>query len=241
MSQTTAVTQEEIIRALSTALISRTSMQLHNIFRGVPVNFPALVTSVDRDTVVLKVHRLQSVVISVEKRTFIKSATFPDFIRAFPKTVNFNTQEVVLTQFSSTGKAFTERAHIRVQFEEPINVGILNEDGLTLGTLTDISKSCPGVFVFGAYIPEKILVNLEGNTRVCLDFSLPGIDQIIHLVGTITNLSLRKGAVMTRIGIQTSPAQSMETALMKYIDRRQVEILDELQRIYHRACNLKQA
>jgi hypothetical protein len=237
MSLTAALTRGEIFKAFSMALETRTSLQLHNIFRGVPVNFPALVTSIDRDSAALKVHCLQSVVISIEKRTFIKSESLPVFIRAFPKTVNFNNQEVVLTNFSSAGKAFLERTQVRVQFEQPIQVEILSGDGPMTGSLVDISESSPGVFVFGTHISEQISV--EPNTRIGLDFSLPGIDLSIHLIGTINSVSNRKGAGMTRIGIETSPDLVMETALMKYIDRRQAEILNELERIYLRTCPSK--
>jgi hypothetical protein len=234
MSLSAVLTREEIFKAFSTALETRTSLQLHNIFRGVPVKFPALVTSIDHDTAVLKVHCLQSAVISIEKRTFIKSETLPVFICACPKTVNFNKQEVVLTNFSLAGKAFLERTHLRVQPEQPIQVEILNGDGPITGTLVDISESRTGIFTFGIHISEQIAV--EQNTRIGLDFSLPGIDPLIHLVGSITSVTHKKGARMTRIGIETSPDLVVETALMKYIDRRQVEILNELERIYQRTC-----
>lgn len=241
MSPTAPVRQEEIIQMFSTVLKTRASLQLHNIFRGVPVNFPALVTQIDHDSVVLKVHCLQSVVISVENRTYIKSEYLPVFIRALPKTITFSNQEVVLTHFSAAAQAFVERTHMRVQFVEPIHVGFLSGDGLITGTLADISESSPGVIMLGAYISAQILVDPDVRSRIGLDFSLPGTDQKIHLVGTITSVDHKKGAAVTRIGIQTTPNPVTETALLKYIDRRQVEILDELQRIYERTCPSKRA
>jgi len=239
MTPTTTVTREEIFKAFSTLIETHSSLQLHNFFRGVPVNFPALVTSVGQDTIALKVHCLQSVVISIEKRTYIKSDLLPIFLRAFPKTVNFNSQEVVLTHFSSAGKSFIERSYLRVQPEEPFNVGILSGESLITGTLADISIRGAGIFAFGAYIPEQISVDLSGNSRVGLDFSLPGMEKSIHVVGTITNITREKGTMMTRIGVQTSPEPDVETVLMEYIDRRRADILDELQRIYQRTCPSK--
>jgi hypothetical protein len=240
MSPTTPVTREEILKAFATVLETRAPLNLHNVFRGVPINYPAQVTSIGQDTVALKVHCLQSVVISLEKRTFIESDALPVILRAFPKTVNFNNQEVILTNFSPAGKAFIERTHLRVQPKEPVNVSILSGDGAITGTMADISLSGAGVFVFGAYISGQFSVDLAGVTRVGLDLSLPGSDQSIHLIGTISSMTREKGMKMSRIGIKISPEPVFETALMKYIDQRQVEILDELQKIYQRTCPSRQ-
>jgi hypothetical protein len=239
MSPTAAPSRIEIFKVFSTLLETHTSLQLHNFFRGVPVIFPAQVKFIDQDAVVLKVHCLQSVVISIEKRTYIRSDLLPVVIRALPKTINFSSQEVVLTHFSSAGKAFIERAHLRVQPVEPINVEILKGERLTIGTLADISLSETGVFAFGAYISDENSLEMSANSEVGLNFTLQGLYQLIHLVGTITNVAVEKRTMKMRIGIQTLPEPAVDSALMKYIDRRQADILGELQKIYQRTCPSK--
>ncbi len=239
MSPTPPVTQEEIFRAFSTAFERRAALKLHNVFRGVPVSYPAMVSAVGPDTVTLKVHSLQSVVISLEKRTFIETEYLPIILRGYPKGINHNQQTVILTHFSPAGKAFIERNHLRVQPEQPVKVDIFGGEGVINGTMSDISISGAGIFVFGAYISAQISLNLSGDTEVGLYLSLPGVDQMVHLVGTISSVTREKAMKMTRIGIKITPDKRSEETLRKYINQRQADILEELQRIYQRTLAAK--
>jgi len=73
---------------------------LLNYFRQIPVSYGAGVLTVEEASAEFSVHQIQSVVISLEKITVLKSRHFPRDVIAQVNYVNVGKSQIVLSGFS---------------------------------------------------------------------------------------------------------------------------------------------
>lgn len=234
-----SISSDFILKQLGAAMKAHKPVTLMNIFRGVPIEHLATFQSINQGIVTLQVHEYQAVSIALEKRAYLKCDTLPVIVRAYPILVRLNEKHVALTRFTSAERAFITRSYLRVQPQEPVKVDIHTGEETLSGTIADICTKGLGIFAFGAYVSERL--NLERNHPVELEFSLPGSNVAITLTGRITSITREHGTLLNRLGIQTTPVAVSEQELIDYIQRRQKEILLELESLYQGMLKAKKA
>ncbi len=209
------------------------TVMLLNLFRGLPVSFPARINVISQSSIGLSIHPYQAVCIAIEKRTYIQSTLLPFAVMAYPMALSIKNEEVVLGRLTIDNH-FVRRNAMRVQPKEPIRVEIHVGQEMISGTLSDISVKGLGLFVFGAYISEKM--QAEKGQSILLKFKLPESGkepaQEISIEGQLTSFVHDNSTLNNRMGIRTVPDSQVESQLMAYIRNRRTEIMDELEQVY---------
>lgn len=229
MSNSPLPEPENITRYFWAIFQQQESIMLLNLFRGLPVSYPARINVISQSSIGMSIHPYQAVCIAMEKRTYLQSPLLPFTVLAYPMALNIGNEDVVLGRLT-LDKTFVRRNAMRVQPKEPIRVDIQVGQEQISGTLNDISVKGLGIFVFGAYIAEKM--DAQKGQIIRLRFQLPSPGTEVVLEGLLTSLTADKGTLNNRLGIRTTPSPDVETQLMGYIRSRRTEIMEELEQIY---------
>lgn len=211
------------------------SVELVNIYRGIPVSSQASIQSVDQGYVTLQVGDLQAISMFLEGKTYLHSPDLPEFYRATVIEVDVPKKLAVLSEFTTAGDSVEKRASIRVQPDEFIDVAIDFEGHHTTGKLADISINGLGVFSFDTYVYSDPLLSSTDDAAITL--KLPTSDRPIQFQGKIVHITYRGDPRLRRVGLKIteegfSHEPDEEASLMQYISLRQQQFIQELKSIY---------
>ena len=92
------LTPEIIMGRLRAHLNEGRPVTLYNTFKGVPITYEAEVAMIHHDFVGMIVHPYQAVCIKDERRTYIESKSIPALIRAYPMSIDYTNQVVMLKE-----------------------------------------------------------------------------------------------------------------------------------------------
>ena len=96
------LTIEIILGRLRSHLNEGRPITLYNTFKGVPINYEAEVAMIHPDYIGLIVHPYQAVCIKEERRTYLESKSIPALIRAYPMSIDYTNQVVMLKKVENS-------------------------------------------------------------------------------------------------------------------------------------------
>ena len=219
----------ELMRLFSQLSARNQPVLLLNTYRGVPVSHEARVISIHKGYVVFGVHPEQAACLSLEEKTYVQSELLPEVYNAHVVAVDLAKNQSILTEFTGAGTSLGKRMTVRVQPQEPIEVELYDGEHRVPGQLVDISSTGMGIFTVATYIYSDL--SFDKGTKVYIDFRLPVTDDFVRLQGRINSVAHQQGTFLHRLGLSILPNPDAEPMLKRYVDLRQQEILDELQRV----------
>ncbi len=124
-------------------------------------------------------------------------------------TLDVVSKLATLTNFEFASETIGQRAVVRVQPKNPVDVVIHYQGEKIRGNLVDVSSGGVGIFMLSAYIRNPGL--LKKSEPIQLMFRLPaesGGSQEVRLQGVIQYVNPEKGSY--RLGISANPRTLLE-------------------------------
>jgi len=218
------------MRCIEQIAAKKQPVVLLNTYRGIPVMHEAVVLSVSKGYVTVRVHPFQAACLALQGETFLKSDQLPGIYQAQAVAVDVPKDQAVIAEFLDTGDTIGKRVTTRVQPKEPLEVELDDGKHRFTGRLADISTAGMGVLTLAAHIYGDL--DLSKGSLVSIDFGLPNGDTHLRYQSKVASMVHKKGTYLHRLGLELLPNPSMEFKLRQYLALRQAEILEELKRIH---------
>lgn len=104
----------EILKRLTVAKNLKKSIVMFNVFKGIPISYPAAVLEVDERGASFEVHKYQAVALDSEKRTQLRASIFPKDIKAKVSSVEIKKTLAALSDFAYTDAPVAKREFVRI-------------------------------------------------------------------------------------------------------------------------------
>jgi hypothetical protein len=147
-------------------------INLINVYKGVPIAYPATIFQVGQDSIKVKTEAFQIVCLHRDRETFIQSKYFPTVIKARVVKVDFVKACAELSGFEVVKGNIGNREQVRVVPADPI-AGVVHregEDATYRGELADISLDGMGIYLAREdYSPAIFRI----NSRIIVILRLP--------------------------------------------------------------------
>lgn len=209
------------------------AVRLLNTYRGLPIIQSAVAQSVSRGYVAFEVHPHQVVCMHLEGKTHLIADNIPHILQARVVAVQALRSQAVLAEFRQANGSMGKRLAVRVQPGEPVEVGLYDGERRIPARLIDISLT--GISVSGLN-PSAVLPNWGSGQGLMIEMKLPPSNGIVHMRGKVIHRMPPPGNPPLRLGIAFVPDPARRQQLEGYINLRQREILDELNRVYQAMC-----
>ncbi len=207
-----------------------------NLYKGVPIRSEAIILSVNDESVTFRVDRLQEIAMKLDGQGFIvKNDHFNKHLKADIVSSDFQNNTVILKNFIYlSNMPALQREFIRVHPDILANV-YLSQSGYeqTKGRLFDLSKNGLGVVSdenHGISVGSRLIVQFELNSSSIM---IEG-DRMIEVEGEVVNVISYKNSY--RYCMRIFPDTSMREKLSIYINKREQEILIELEQELEGMC-----
>ncbi len=138
---------------------------------------------------------------------------------------------LMLTDFAMIDNDWIDRLQARVQPKEPVYLTIRSGRQDILASLLDVQANGIGVLV---NIGSIKMAEIHPRAQIHASFQIPPNLVMKRIEGAVQYIRPLNKTV-ARLGIRIQPRPEQDQALHRYIDRRQDEILQELDRVYFRA------
>lgn len=229
-----AVTGEEILNQLRQHLNQQKPVTLYNTYHGVPITYEADVAMIHPDnTIGLIVHPYQAVCIKEERRTYIESKSLPGLIRAYPVSIDYTNQVVVLKKLELPKSISNDLYHSWVAPEKNVKVEISTEDqGDIHGNLLDLAGLEDNEIRMGVAVGEDI--SYQRGDAVEVTFRLKGEQELIQVQGVVHSLTKIRNQDKKRLEVAGQAAMGDEISILAYIANREDQLMDALDKSYRK-------
>ena len=236
-----SVTVEMILNRLRGHLNEQKPVTLYNTFRGVPITYEADVAMIHpNNTIGLIVHPYQAVCIKHERRTYIESKSLPELVRAYPMTIDYTNQVVVLKNLEFPKSISTDLNHSWVSPAKDVQIEISSEDhGEFEGDLLELAVLEENEVRLAVGVAESLPL-LRGDP-VELAFVLKGEGGLIQVQGAVHSLKKIRNQKQRRMEIAGTAAMGDEISILAYVARREDEIMNNLDKAYRKLRKGKKA
>jgi hypothetical protein len=162
--------EKEVFDILSKSLANKTSVRLHNLYKGVPISNDAELLGLDNVYIYLKVNQYQLACIFLERGTYLQGADFPYPLRAQLSKMDIERGDVYLTNVVKVNGGIGKRGQIRVEPQDPIWVSLQMKNALSSVTtrLADLSATGLGVYMERFYFQPHIY-RVGAELKITLD------------------------------------------------------------------------
>ncbi len=187
----------EIFDLLNKALIDKTSVRLHNLYKGVPISSDAEIMGLDNLYVYMRASQYQIANIYLERGTYIMGKNFPYSLRAQVSRIDIERGDIFLTNVVKVNGWIGQRGQVRVEPQDPVWVGLQAKNTASSVTtrLADLSSTGLGIFMERYYFqPHIFKVGLELKVK----FILPKSGLPTSLVSDVPRLGT--SSLGTRFG-----------------------------------------
>lgn len=186
---------KEIYDLLRKTLAEKNRVQLHNLYKGVPITNDAEVLGVEEDSVHLRVSQYQVTCIYLERGTYIKGQGFPVPFRAQLSKINLERGDVTLTNVVKTQGGIGQRGQIRVEPQDLIWVSLQMKNSLTAVNTRMADLSITGLCVtMERFYFQPHIYRVGAELKVTFDLpistgggGLPGLDLPKPVTGSLEN------------------------------------------------------
>jgi hypothetical protein len=148
-------------------------IHLLNVYKGVPIAYPAVITEVAADRLRVRTERFQVVCLYQDRQTFIQHPILPTLLRANVSAIDIPAQAVTLSGFHVPRGRLGDRTHVRVQPARLLESEIAapGSPQAYIAELADISQD--GLAI---YLPERVFsptIFAKGDP-IAISLRLPG-------------------------------------------------------------------
>jgi hypothetical protein len=132
---------------------------LLNVYKGVPLSFPAKIVEVGDGYLRVLSDTYQMVCMYLEKSTLIQSEYLTEIVQAEVIELDVAKKMALLTNFRYVEKGIGNRTEVRIQPKEPVSSEISDkEDSIIIqGELADISREGIGIYIDRMQFPNKLI------------------------------------------------------------------------------------
>jgi len=213
---------------LQTIFTNKNEIKLLNIYKGLCINTPSLITQKTDQEIYVTFKQLQGTAIHFEKETIMQSSSFPKDIIADVKYIDFYKKTVQLNNFKFVQGNANARKYSRVTCANRVPVSIKYDKGTMNGHILDISMN-------SIAIQTRIYKNMDGLkvSKILLNFTLPSNKNDLGYV----HFSLEAKVIFTIIAgdhckliVNLFENKDSESNLMEYVYDRQKDIIVELKK-----------
>ncbi len=145
---------------------------LLNVYKGVPLSFPAKIIEVGDAYIRVLAETHQMVSMYLEKSTLIQSVELPEIIQAEVIELDIKKHLALLANFRFMEKGIGNRSEVRIEPRDPLPSKLEDRgEQMTLkGELADISREGLGIYLETAFFSNKIIYQ---NAIIDVLFTLP--------------------------------------------------------------------
>jgi hypothetical protein len=198
-------------------------LKLINYYKGLPLSYPAVVSSIDKGAVDLDVQAEQAFTIEQSRSTFIRSTLFKHDVLAQVLYVNIKKHAASFVKFSYVEIMAERRNFIRMTLEPSPVTTIESDDGTIEGSLYDLSLSGLNVMTHH-YSP--IATGSETSIRFILNSSEQNLNLNVNVPARLVDIKDDSPPYHYKFTI--CPDKLLERALSQYIFQRQIEVIREI-------------
>jgi hypothetical protein len=164
---------QDMIELFQKIVASGGEVNLFNVYKGVPLSFPARVISVEKGKVRVQTDRYQTVCMYIEKKTFLQSQNLPDVLQAEVLELDSQTRAATLTNFRTAESGIGSRMKVRIQPKDLLEGNIHNPQGdpIIRGELADISQDGIAIYLIRELFPAR---QYQVGRQINLTMQLPG-------------------------------------------------------------------
>ena len=188
-----------------------------------------VILGVKKEQVITSVFGYQAVSMLLEGSTYLRAPGISESLKAAVIEVDFKKKQAILSEFSGAGDAVGKRRLVRVEPSDTLEVQIYDGRQRIQGTVRDISSEGISIITFFANIYG---LKFKYDKKVFIDLKPPSTDKVVRSMGIISYMSSQEGAFWHRLGLRIYPTSEVKPLLDDYIARRQVEIMDEMEKKY---------
>jgi len=218
-------------------------IQLLNTYRGMPISYPGKMLDLNEQNLTIKVHKHQAVCLELHRQTYIR-LTHPPLIAAAVCGGEISRQVFVLSDLAFADPAIGNRKVIRVNPKSPLPVVLTNPrtQRKIASELIDISTA--GLGVYGLSVSLADIRDFAKETAISARLILPEHQAAekdtreIEIKGRVINLLPNQNQRRFRLGIQIDPNPQNQAVIAAYVSQRQVEIINEIRRLYNTLVQL---
>lgn len=228
-----ALTQEIILGRLRAHLNEGRPVTLYNTYKGVPITYEAEVAMIHHDFVGMIVHPYQAVCIKEERRTYIESKSIPTLIRAYPMSIDYTNQVVMLKDLKIPKSISNDLQNSWVSPNKTIEVEVSSEDHDDLSLpLLEIAVLDNNRVRVAISAPEDIVY--KRLDEMSLTFRLPGNPNLIQVQGIVNSLVKIRYQDRKRLEVDGKAAMGDEISILAYIAKREDQIRGDLDKVYQK-------
>ncbi len=222
------MTQKEtnpILAGLRQIMLGQEALDLLNVYKGVPVVYPAAVQSIADEQVVVHVSAPEAICLTLEKTTTLLHHLLDEAVTASVAGVNLGAHTATLSKLRYAAGHIGDRMTIRVAPPGPVEVPIECGGHSLTGALIDVSMDGLGVTV-----PAQSADVLRPRAVVQLTLALP--PATLKLSGTVRFAKATGDSA--RVGINFAQ-NTQALPILHYVRERQAEIMQELLTLHQAA------
>jgi hypothetical protein len=198
-------------------------LKLINYYKGMPITYPASITSIDRGTVDLAVKAEQAFAIEQARSAFIRSPLFKQDVFAQLQYVNIKKRAAFFAKFTYVEIMAERRNFIRMSPDPKPDTIIESPQGTIEGKLFDLSLSGLNILVAHS-CPFEIV------SEASIDFSLndPEQNRVVKLNVPAKLIDIKGDSLPYYYKFSIGVDKNIERMMSKYIFQRQLEIMREI-------------
>jgi len=204
---------------------------LFNTYKGVPIAYEAEVAMIHPGTVGLIVHPYQAVCIKQERRTYLHSKSIPDLIRAYPISIDYTNNVVLLKQIKIPKSISVDLHHSRIKPEKPVTVEMGSDE------LDDVKAKMLEIAVLDNN-RVQVAFAVDNDTpymrqdEVTLAFRLEPGGDLVQVQGVVHSLSKIRNQSNKRMVVEGKSEMGDEITILAYIAKREDQIMGDLDKVY---------
>lgn len=198
-------------------------LKLINYYKGLPISYPATVTSIDRGSVDMEVAPEQAFAIENSRSTFIRSPIFKHDVFAQAQYVNIKKKAAFFVKFTYVEIMAEHRNFIRMVPEPSPITKIESAMGSIKGRLCDLSLSGLNIQI-GESCP------LETDAETTIHFKHENIEhnEDFKVSAQAKLIAIKGDSLPYNYKFTINIDKMLERQLSKYIFQRQIEIIREI-------------
>jgi len=165
---------EKWIESFRAIFAAGKEISLLNVFKGIPLSFPARIEQIDENYIHVRTENHQAVCMYLEKSTFIQSDMLPEVLRADVIELDAEKHIATLGNFSRVKSDIGSRHLVRIQPQEPLagDIHMPAEDSIERGELADISQNGLAIFVNPSFMN---VWRIGKGDELIVSLRLPGV------------------------------------------------------------------
>lgn len=209
-------------QAIKSLAFQSIPVALTSVYKGVLLEEKVAPLKINPDSITFRAPKTQ-ICATMRTPVILHSKLLPESVRAQIQYVNPRSGEICLSNFSFTGCYWQDRGEQRVEPSEPIYATLTVFNQRYRANLANLSLHGAGLMIF---LGDSTGGNLTLKSKVDLNFKLSESNEFT-VGGSIASIKFL-GYSLAQAGLILHPTANQELWLEKYITKRKIEIMDEL-------------